>query len=295
MKLKQLSQIFILMMLIQLCPAQNGTDKPSDANLPANDANGTKTIKLFTSLVEGQKETSKDGKPLLLILINNLKSTHSEYLDKLLSDHVLAKVSNESAAVIRINFPLKKNAAEEEVNAVTEFVKKYNLLQKPLQVLMINSKSGEEILRIEPALDSTRTLLNEIVPLLPDRYKGGWITNFEAAKMISEKTGRYVLINFTGSDWCIWCKRLKEEVFDKVGFKKYAKDNLVLVEIDFPRKNSLTKDQQKKNSELAEKFEVRGYPTVIILKPNAEIAGKTGYIEGGEIEFIKGLKQITGK
>ena len=98
-------------------------------------------------------------------------------------------------------------------------------------------------------------------------YSGeGWLTNIEKAQELAKTEKKLVLLEFTGSDWCPPCKALKKNVFDTDKFKAYAKKNLVLVELDFPRdKSKITKEQSAYNGAQAKKFAVRGYPTVILL------------------------------
>ena len=100
------------------------------------------------------------------------------------------------------------------------------------------------------------------------------------------------MINFSGSDWCIWCIKLMDEVFDKEEFKAYAKDNLVLLNLDFPRKSTQSEEVQKANQALAERFDIEGFPTVILLNSKGEIIGQTGYREGGPKPYIEHLKQM---
>ena len=64
----------------------------------------------------------------------------------------------------------------------------------------------------------------------------GWEVDFEAAKAKAAKEKKLLLVDFTGSDWCGWCIRLQDEVFLKDGFKSYAKDKFILVELDYPQK-----------------------------------------------------------
>ena len=92
-----------------------------------------------------------------------------------------------------------------------------------------------------------------------------WGTDWEAAKAESKKTGKPILINLTGSDWCGWCIKIEKNVFSKDVFKDFAKKNLVLMEADFPRKKELSKDLAKQNDKLRVKYLNEGYPTVWLL------------------------------
>ena len=85
-----------------------------------------------------------------------------------------------------------------------------------------------------------------------------WETDFEKASEEAKESGKYMLLDFSGSDWCGWCIKLEKEVFKKSDFKKFAKDNLVCVLIDFPNKKRQSKKEKAQNAELAKKFGVRG-------------------------------------
>jgi len=121
----------------------------------------------------------------------------------------------------------------------------------------------------------------------------GWLTNLEKAKALAKKEKKMILVEFTGSDWCPPCKALKKNVFDKESFKKYAKDNLVLVEFDFPRnKSKITKEQIAYNNTQKKKFGIRGYPSVFLLDANGkQLLKKVGYGRSTTCaSYIKALK-----
>lgn len=122
--------------------------------------------------------------------------------------------------------------------------------------------------------------------------KTGWMTDFEAAQAKSAELNRPILIDFSGSDWCGWCKRLDAEVFDKEAFKAYADENLVLFIADFPRRTKLPEDLVKQNEALAKKYQVRGFPTVVLLDPKGNVLGVTGYQSGGPEAYIDHLKTM---
>lgn len=104
-----------------------------------------------------------------------------------------------------------------------------------------------------------------------------WQTSWDKAAAESKKTGHPILMDFTGSDWCIWCKRLKAEVFETSEFKEWAKKNVVLLEVDFPS----NKPVPAGNKELSEKYEIEGYPTIIFADANGKKLGQCGYEKGG--------------
>ena len=78
----------------------------------------------------------------------------------------------------------------------------------------------------------------------------GWLVSIEEAHALSKKTGKPILANFTGSDWCGWCKKLSAAVFNKPGFKTWAKDNVVLLELDYPRRKQVPNEIRAQNQSL---------------------------------------------
>src|SRR6185369_5895290 len=121
-----------------------------------------------------------------------------------------------------------------------------------------------------------------------------WLTDLTAAQALAKKENKAVLLDFTGSDWCSWCMKLKAEVFNTAEFKKFAAENLVLVEVDFPRRKKLPAAQAQANQQLAARYRIEGYPTIVILNANGQMAGVAGYMPGGAPAFIGELKKMRG-
>lgn len=130
-----------------------------------------------------------------------------------------------------------------------------------------------------------------------------WHTDMSKATDISIKENKPMFLFFTGSDWCGWCIRLQKEVFKTPEFIKWAKENVVLVELDFPRKNNQTEEVKLQNAQLQQQLQVRGYPTVWFVsatktaeaKINLNALGSTGYVAGGPKVWIDGANQIIQK
>lgn len=120
-----------------------------------------------------------------------------------------------------------------------------------------------------------------------------WLTDLPKAQAQAKAEGKFVLLNFTGSDWCGWCIKLRKEVFLKPEFEDYAKTNLVLVEIDFPKRKPQPAPLQKANQELAQQFEVQGYPTLIVLDSQGKKLGRVSYASGGAKAFLAELAKLT--
>jgi protein disulfide-isomerase len=127
---------------------------------------------------------------------------------------------------------------------------------------------------------------------------GIWKSDYDAALKQAAAENKYVLVDFSGSDWCGWCIKLDEEVFSKPEFIEYAKNNLICVMVDFPRGKELPKVQKDANQALLEKFKVEGFPTVLIFNPQGKLVKQTGYQRGGAsgyVEFIKGVMAADQK
>jgi protein disulfide-isomerase len=120
--------------------------------------------------------------------------------------------------------------------------------------------------------------------------KDGWMDDLAKAQAKAKAENKKILLDFTGSDWCGWCKKLDAEVFSQQEFKDYAAKKLVLVELDFPHGFKLAATQ-KQNEALAKKFQIRGYPTIVITSASGARKGELGYVEGGPKAFIKALEK----
>ncbi len=116
-----------------------------------------------------------------------------------------------------------------------------------------------------------------------------WLTDLAQAQKIAAKENKDLLINFTGSDWCGWCIRLREEVFTKPGFEK-ANDSFVMVEMDFPQDESLVPPKTREQNEIwSNRFGIEGFPTIVLTDAKARPYGTLGYTPGGPKAFLAEL------
>jgi protein disulfide-isomerase len=120
----------------------------------------------------------------------------------------------------------------------------------------------------------------------------GWTTDYPGALAQAKSDNRKVFLLFTGSDWCIWCKRLEGEILSSEEFKGYARDNLVLVKLDFPRQTPQPDEIKHQNQALAKQYQIRGYPTIIILNADGSPAAQMGYQKGGPSPFLQKLSSL---
>lgn len=120
-----------------------------------------------------------------------------------------------------------------------------------------------------------------------------WLTDVPQAEARAKAQHKMVLMDFTGSDWCPWCIKFKKEVLDTPEFEKYAAKNVVLVEVDFPSKKYQSKEQKQANNALKDKYDIHGFPTLVVLNQEGkEIGRQVGYSRGGPKPFIAKLEKF---
>lgn len=120
-----------------------------------------------------------------------------------------------------------------------------------------------------------------------------WHTSWESAAAESSSSGKPVMLFFTGSDWCGWCKKLKREVFDTSEFQSWAARKVVLLELDFPRGKPQSSQLKAANQRLAQKFGVQGYPSVYFANAKGTPLGsRFGYVEGGPSVWTRQAEQF---
>ena len=117
----------------------------------------------------------------------------------------------------------------------------------------------------------------------------GWNNNASEVFATAKAEQAPIMMNFTGSDWCIWCKRIKAEIFEKPEFKSWVeKNNIQLLELDFPRGKEQTDELKSQNASLKREVGISGFPTIIIIANGKMI--KTGYVKGGAEAWIKSVE-----
>lgn len=118
---------------------------------------------------------------------------------------------------------------------------------------------------------------------------GIWHTDFMKALEIAQAENKKLLLNFTGSDWCGWCIKLEDEVFSQPEFQQYARQNYILIKLDFPKKKKLSPKLKEQNNALAKKFQVTGFPTIIVVTPSGKLHARSGYVKGGPNAFLRSI------
>jgi len=125
----------------------------------------------------------------------------------------------------------------------------------------------------------------------------GWETDFNKAKQSAQSEHKLILINFSGSDWCGPCIRMRKEIFENSSFTRYAGEHLVLVNADFPRlkKHELSREQQKKNDQLADKYDKEGiFPLTVLVNAEGRVLKEwKGFPPVSADEFASEVKAVV--
>jgi thiol-disulfide isomerase/thioredoxin len=130
-------------------------------------------------------------------------------------------------------------------------------------------------------------LLCLLLAAAPLKASDLWSTDYAAATAQAAAEKKPVLLEFTGSDWCPPCMKQNKDVFKQPAFEDFAKDKLILVKLDFPRRKPQSPELKKRNQKLAAQYGVEGFPTIILLNSEGkELARQSGYGGGGVAGFI---------
>ncbi|MBZ0151556.1 MAG: thioredoxin family protein [Planctomycetes bacterium] len=135
-------------------------------------------------------------------------------------------------------------------------------------------------------------LLQDSLVAQENTEKEVWIQDFAKAKAQAKAEKKDLLIDFTGSDWCIWCKRLDKEVFAQAQFQSAAPKDFILVKLDFPQDESLvTAEIKAQNTKLQEQYSIQGFPTVLLTDCDGVVYAQTGYEQGGAEPYVAKLAE----
>ncbi|MBA3238537.1 MAG: thioredoxin family protein [Parachlamydiaceae bacterium] len=121
-----------------------------------------------------------------------------------------------------------------------------------------------------------------------------WLTNYEEAVNKAKSSSKPIILFFTGSDWCSWCTKLDKEVFETQEFATLAGNQFIFLKLDFPLNHPLPPQQSTQNKQLQKKFDIRSFPTLVILDPSGQQKiGHTGYRTGGGRQYAEHLRKMV--
>jgi len=167
--------------------------------------------------------------------------------------------------------------------------------------LIATALMGEDTQRPTPAASGNAASISS-APRPEQSSQPGltWLTDLQAAKAQAKAQGKSILVFFHGSDWCPPCVQMQRQVIDSPEFARYARQSLILVDVDFPEKNKQSDALRGANVALKAKFNLsqepgEGFPTLVLLNEAGEtVFQETGYAGGGPGEVLAKLRRHPG-
>ena len=265
----------------------------------------------LTDFEAAKKQAAKEKKTILMFFTGSdwcgwCKKLHADVLEK----KDFQEFAKDNVILLELDFPSSIPQSDELKKQNKALGEKFKVSGYPTMVLVASDGEkeiermvgydAELVKKLKKAVKKTATATKKKpagktiektpkAPQLAPPQDVVWLTDFEAAKKQAAADKKPILMFFTGSDWCIWCKRLHADVLDGDEFKDFSK-KLVLVELDFPQEKELPAELKKQNAELAEKFKVDGYPCTVVLASDGET--KLGTLSGYAKDYISRIQDI---
>ena len=245
-----------------------------------------------TDLKKATAESKKTGKPIMADFTGSDWCGWCKKLDKeVFGTDEFQKWSKENVVLLCVDFPRGRKLDDKLIEQNNELKTKYGIKGYPTIVFF--DHEGKELGRtgyVEGGpekwiANASQNMGGRTAEEKPEAEL--WLTDWKEAVARSKKEKKPIVADFTGSDWCGWCIKLKEEVFDKPEFKEWAEKNVILLEVDFPKKKEQSEELKAQNKELGDKYQIRGYPTILFLDAKGKVLGRSGYKPGGPEEWLK--------
>lgn len=280
-------------------PAQTPPPAAAPAAPAAAPAAQARTGPVWLTDFETAKATAKQqNKPIVAAFVGSDWCGYSIRQQKEVFDRpAFAKWAAEKAVLLKVDFPLQElPAAQRDHNRDLKHL--FGVRGYPTVVLLDSAGKQFGLLRYAPGgvrhwLERAEDQLAQHQPQPPGE-RLVWQTDYAAALRTAKEQQKRVLVNFTGSDWCVYCKRLQAEVFSRAEFVAWAKEHVVLVELDFPRNKKLPAELTEQNEKLQEQFSVEGFPTVVFVDADGKELTRTGYERGGVAPWLANVSRELG-
>lgn len=245
----------------------------------------------------GVKFSKETGLPLLILLYDPDIKIYGEHVNQILGNTQIARFINTSMAAAKVTWPAVSDDSAEG-KATRKWLDDHKLLKTQLLIAVWDPAKDEIVYRSSKSVNTVQPqgFLTALEKSLPEiEYKGEWIDDYRKARAIAAQSRRSMVIAFTSLDSSPYCRQLDVEIFTTETFRDYARYNLVLLRIDFPKKQKLDENELKKRNELADAFGVKGYPTVVVLNAAGQKIATSGYIKGGPDPFVGQLREVRRK
>jgi len=250
-------------------------------------------IEVLTTLDQGLAAAKQHGLPLLALLTQGDSEQTSQIAQELLANQKLVRFVNTHMAFVKLAWPKEDDNSLESLE-FQAWTHRQKIPALPLQLVVWDPHQRKVTARIpnpDPIkIEPTLLRLRDSLPKID--YTGKWIEDYRLAQAIAAQLNRDILMAFTSLDSSEWSQRLDKEIFQQEQFKDYARKNLVLLRIDFPKSSKQPEKLAEQNRLLAEAHGIRGYPTVVFINPRGQKFGEAKYMKGGPEVFIQALDQL---
>jgi len=253
---------------------------------------GAQSIVRQPSLGEALAYAKKHYAMVLLMISQGHYPKIDEAREALLKDQQFVKFVNRNLQFVQIEWPVDSDVSK-EAELFRSFVGRHKIEPAPLQLVVweLPDKVDARVTAFSP--DHVDKLIHTIQNQLPKiDYSGGWVDDLEKAKTIAAQQERFIFIAFTSMDHGDWSRKMDEEIFQTSGFKSYARKKLVPVRLDFPTASTQPATLAAQNRTLAELYNVRGFPTIILLNPLGQKVADAKYMHGGPGPFLAELDRV---
>jgi len=241
-----------------------------------------KKIWLAEDLMSGMRLGARGGRMLLLVNSTDAKAS-GQYTRQLEENKKFTTLAFSRLAVVHV----RPDANEADLKYFESLQSRLKFSDDSRYIIIDPERA--DLYAQSPELESPAKVVEWLEETLPHIE---WLTDYKQALAEAKKKNRPLMLSFTGSDWCGWCKRLDAEVFLKRDMAEWAASAVVTVQLDFPRHMELPNNLKEQNKKLRSRFHVQGFPTVVFLDPNEKELGTSGYMRGGPTPWIGKAKYI---
>lgn len=238
------------------------------------------------------------------ILVHSLTGNQvaAKMKDELLQNQLFVRWINRNMGFVQVPWPEDFDTSP-KAKYVRDFAAKWKFGKSPLQLVIWDPGglgTNKAIIPVSFDPVDCGPLVKRLEPMLPAiDYGGGWLDSWKVAQALSVQQQKDLLISFVCTDGSEYSKKMEDEIYSQPEFKKYARDNLILLRIDFPASPELqakqSKELKEQNNMLADMFGVRGYPTVVVRNPKGQKILDGKYMKGGAPVFVNELKTAVQK
>jgi thioredoxin-related protein len=255
-------------------------------------------LKTFPNFTDARLFAKKNYSCLLIAITQGYAPYWLQQRDALFKDQTFVRYVNHNVPFISMDWPLDSDNSP-AAKDFRDFAEKHKITPSPFQLIVWDVPQQYDKIKARYrsfSLQHVDQLVNQISLQLPRvDYTGNWITDYNLARTISAQTGRYMFLAFTSMDGGEWSKKMDDEIFKSEPFLTYAHKHMVLVRVDFPTTATQPAVQEAQNKMLAEMYNIRGFPMVVVVNPKGEKLLESKYLKGGPEFFMKQMTPIIDR